>query len=65
MSFLAHQDARGIEIESVAAMPFMIWRQAGWPGTVPTEFGAWQLSGEHAALARDASDWAWSWPRRQ
>ena len=54
-SFLAHQNARGVEIESVAATPFMIWRQAGWPGTVVYRFGAYQLSGGHAALALDAS----------
>ena len=54
-SFLAHQNARGAEIESVAATPFMIWRQAGWPGRVVFQFGAWQLSGGHAALAQDAS----------
>ncbi len=54
-SFLAHQNARGVEIESVAATPFMIWRQAGWHGTVVYRFGAYQLSGEHAALAQDAS----------
>ena len=54
-SFLAHQDVRGVEIESVAATPFMIWRQAGWPGTVVYQFGAYQLSGEYAALAQDAS----------
>jgi len=54
-SFLAHQAARGTEIESVAATPFMIWRQAGWNGTVVYRFGAWQLSGGHAALALDAS----------
>ena len=54
-SFLAHQEARGTEIESVAATPFMIWRQVGWPGTVVFRFGAWQLDGGHAALALDAS----------
>jgi len=54
-SFLAHQNARGVEIESVAATPFMIWRQAGWPGTVVYRFGSYQLSGGHAALAQDAS----------
>ncbi len=54
-SFLAHQDARGVEIESVAATPFMIWRRAGWPGTVVYRFGAYQLSGGHVALAQDAS----------
>ena len=54
-SFLVHQDVRGAEIESVAATPFMIWRQAGWPGTVVYRYGAYQLSGEYAALAQDAS----------
>jgi hypothetical protein len=54
-AFLAHQNARGVEIESVAATPFMIWRQAGWPGTVVYRFGAYQLSGGHVALAQDAS----------
>jgi len=55
VGFLTHQHARGVEIESVAATPFMIWRQAGWPGTIAYRFGAWQLSGPHAALAQDAS----------
>ena len=54
-SFLAHQDARGVEIESVAATPFMIWRQAGWPGTLAYRFGSYQLSGAHVALAQDAA----------
>jgi len=54
-SLVAHQHARGPEVESVAATPFMIWRQAGWPGTVVYRFGAMQLSGPHAALALDAS----------
>ena len=56
-SFLTHASVRGVEIESVAATPFMIWRQAGWPGTLAYRFGAYQLSGEHVALAQDAS-WA-------
>ena len=55
VSFLEHQNARGVEIESVAATPFMIWRQAGWAGTVVYRFGAYQLSGTHVALAQDAS----------
>ncbi len=54
-SFLGHQNARGVEIESVAATPFMIGRQAGWHGTVVFRFGAYQLSGVHVALAQDAS----------
>jgi hypothetical protein len=54
-SFVTHQGQRGPEIESVAATPFMIWRLAGWHGTVLFQFGAMQLSGGHAALALDAS----------
>jgi Glycosyltransferase family 87 len=53
--FLTHQNARGVEIESLAATPFMIGRQAGWHGRVVFRFGAWQLSGAHVALAQDAS----------
>jgi hypothetical protein len=55
VSFLAHQAARGVEIESVAATPLMIWRQAGWAGTVVYRFGAMQLSGWPVVLAQDAS----------
>jgi hypothetical protein len=55
VSFLAHQGARGVEIEAVAATPLMIWRLAGWPGTVVYRFGAMQLSGWPAGLAHDAS----------
>ena len=55
MSFLAHQGARGVEIESAAATPFMIWRLAGWHGALIYRYGSWQLGGEYAALARDAS----------
>lgn len=55
MSFLAHQEARGTEIESAVAAPLMIWRLAGWHGSVVYKYGAWQLSGEDAWLVRDAS----------
>jgi hypothetical protein len=54
-SFLTHQAARGVEIESIVATPLMIWRQAGWPGTVVFQFGAMQLSGWPVALAQDAA----------
>jgi Glycosyltransferase family 87 len=54
-SFLAHQDARGVEIESVAATAFMVWRTVGWHGTWVYRFGAWQLSGPHVTVAADAS----------
>jgi hypothetical protein len=55
VSFLAHQAARGLEIESVAATPLMIWRQAGGAGTIVYRFGAMQLSGWPVPLAQDAS----------
>jgi Glycosyltransferase family 87 len=55
VSFLAHQAARGVEVESVVATPLMIWREAGWGGTVVFRFGAMQLSGWPVALARDTS----------
>src|SRR5215469_16861214 len=45
VNFLAHQAARGVEIESIVATPLMIWRQAGWNGTVVYQFGAIQLIG--------------------
>jgi len=55
LSFLSHQAARGVEIESVAATPLMIWRNVGWHGTVAFRFGAQQLNGAHVAVAQDAS----------
>jgi Glycosyltransferase family 87 len=55
VSFVTHQAARGVEIESVAATPLMIWRQAGWAGTVVYRFGAMQLSGWPVAFVQDAS----------
>jgi Glycosyltransferase family 87 len=54
-SFLAHQSTRGVEIESVAATAFMIWRTAGWHGTWVYRFGAWQLSGPYVTVAQDAA----------
>jgi len=55
VSFLAHQGARGVEIESVAATTFMVWRTAGWHGTWVYRFGAWQLSGPCVTFAQDAA----------
>jgi Glycosyltransferase family 87 len=55
VGFLGHQAARGAEIESVAATPVMIWRLAGWPGTVMYQFGSYQLTGQDAGVVVDAS----------
>lgn len=54
-SFLAHQNARGVEIESVAATAFMVWRAVSWHGTWVFRFGAWQLSGPDVTFAEDAA----------
>ena len=54
VSFLGHQAARGVEVESIAATPLMIWRLAGWPGTVVYRFGAMQLAGWPAGIVEDA-----------
>jgi hypothetical protein len=54
-TFVAHQGARGLEIESVAATAFMVWRTAGWHGTWVFRFGAWQLSGPDVTFALDAA----------
>jgi len=55
VSFLTHQAARGVEVESIAATPLMIWRLAGWPGTVVYRFGAMQLAGWPVGIVQDAS----------
>lgn len=54
-SFAGHQNARGVEVEAVAATPFMIWRLAGWHGKIAMEFGAKQFDGAYVWLAQDAS----------
>jgi hypothetical protein len=54
-SFLGHQNARGVEIESVVATPFMIWRQAGWHGRAVYQFGAMELSGAGIGVAQNVS----------
>jgi hypothetical protein len=54
-SFLGHQNARGVEVEAVAATPFLIWREFGWHAKIKLEFGAQQLNGPHIGLAQDAS----------
>ena len=65
-SFLAHQNARGVEIESVAATPFMIWRQAGWHGTVALPVRCVSSSaGGTSRSRRTRPTWASPWPWRR
>ena len=64
-SFLAHQNDRGVEIESVAATPFMIWRQAGWAGRWRTGSARTSSAGRTWRSPRTRPAWVWSWrPRR-
>jgi hypothetical protein len=46
LSFLANQDSRGIEVESIAAQPFTVLRTLGiWHGHVVWRYGSYQLVG--------------------
>ncbi len=54
-SFLAHQAQRGVEIESVVATPWMIWRAVSSAGNAVFKFGSYQFSGGHAVIALDVS----------
>jgi hypothetical protein len=54
-SFLHHQAVRGLEVESIAATPAMIWRHAHWAGKVTFLFGSMQLNGGYAAFAENAA----------
>lgn len=46
LSFLANQDSRGLEVESVAAQPFTLLRTLGiWHGHVVWRYGTYQLVG--------------------
>ncbi len=54
-SFVGNQNARGVEIESIVATPFMIWRELGWHGTVTYKFGAMQLNGLFDAIPQYVS----------
>lgn len=46
LSFLTNQKSRGIQIESVFAMPFLVGRWFGWSGRIEnTEYGAFEFLG--------------------
>ena len=46
LSFLANQNSRGIEIESVAAQPFLVLRMLGmWHGDIAYQYGSFQVAG--------------------
>jgi hypothetical protein len=46
LSFLTHQDSRGIEVESIGAQPFLLLRLLGlWHGKIAFKDGCFQLVG--------------------
>jgi Glycosyltransferase family 87 len=52
LSFLANQNSRGIEIESIAAQPFTVLRTLGiWHGHVAWRYGAYQVVGPGVGVA--------------
>ncbi len=54
LSFLANQNSRGIEVESIAAQPFTVLRALGiWHGHVAWRYGAYQIVGPGAGVASE------------
>ena len=52
LSFLANQHSRGIEMESIAAQPFLILRRLGmWHGVIRYQYGAWEIVGPGVGVA--------------
>jgi len=43
--FLAGQQDRGLEVESVLATPFLIARHLGYPGAIRHQYGAFEITG--------------------
>lgn len=55
LSFVTAQTGRGVEIESIFAMPFLIGRHLGWPGRVEFRYGSVEYVGPYVWLAADAA----------
>ncbi|MGQ0623109.1 MAG: glycosyltransferase 87 family protein [Sporichthyaceae bacterium] len=50
MSFLSHQGGRGVEVESIGALPFHIASHHGWDGYVALNYGSMEYLGPHVRL---------------
>lgn len=65
LSFLNAQGGRGVEVESVAALPFHIAAHHGWDGYVALNYGSMEYLGPHvnlvAKLCLIASALAFGW----
>ena len=52
LSFLANQDARGVEIESIGAQPFLVLHKLGmWHGHIERQYGSFQVVGPGVSIA--------------
>jgi hypothetical protein len=52
LSFLGNEDSRGIEIESIAAQPFLILHKLGlWHGRIAYQYGSLQVVGPGVHIA--------------
>jgi type IV secretory pathway VirB2 component (pilin) len=51
LSFLHSQGGRGIEVESIAALPFHVASHHGWNGYVALNYGSMEYIGPHVNLA--------------
>ncbi|HUR74665.1 MAG TPA: glycosyltransferase family 87 protein [Sporichthya sp.] len=51
LSFLDAQGGRGIEVESIAALPFHVASHHGWDGYVGLNYGSMEYLGPHVNLA--------------
>ncbi|WP_075016708.1 glycosyltransferase 87 family protein [Actinacidiphila rubida] len=55
MSFLAFQQHRGTEVESLGAMVFHVARHLGWHGRVEMHYGSMEFLGPHVHLVSAAA----------
>jgi hypothetical protein len=51
LSFLSSQGGRGVEVESIAALPFHVASHHGWNGYVALNYGSMEYIGPHVNLA--------------
>ena len=65
LSFLGSQGGRGVEVESIAALPFHVAAHHGWDGYVALNYGSMEYLGPHvdlvARLCLIASALAFGW----
>lgn len=65
LEFLTAQRDRGIEVESLGAVVFHLWRQGSWEGTVALNYGSMEFLGPHvdtvATLSLALSAVAFGW----